>query len=365
MRIAYVITRSDALGGASIHVRDLSSSLIASGHEVRVFIGGEGVVTEALQKKEIPYAALKKLKRSVDPMADIQAIFELRSALKAFGPDIVSCHTSKAGLIGRIAGKLLGVPTIYTPHCWSFCDGFPHAGFYRWIEKIGAVFGPKIVMVSEWERQLGIEKAVAKTSKLITIHNGMPDIVDSLRAHPKIAPPTIAMIGRFEEQKNHRMLLMALSSLKDLDWKVQFIGNGPLEEEAKALSEELDIRDRIHFAGYRTDIAECLSKVQVFALISNWESFPRSILEAMRAGLPVITTDAGGSAEAVSNGANGYVVGLRDSALLESRLRTIIEDSELRQKMGNQSRERYEAFFTFDRMQQETLNLYNSSVRVY
>lgn len=360
MRIAYLLTRSDALGGATIHVRDLAMRLPQDGHEVMVFIGGTGMVTEELKGKGVSFKSLKFLQRSVHPYKDLRAILEVSVELKKFRPDVISTHTSKAGIIGRIAGSLLGIPTLYTPHCWSFCDGFPNAGFYRLVEKFGSLWGPKIIMVSEWERQLALAKNVASEKKLLTLHNGMPDLGEEFRADPMARPPKIVMIGRFEEQKNHRMLLEALYELRHAEWKLELIGNGPLQGEMEILAEKLGILGRVDFVGYRSDIAERLSDAQVFALVSNWESFPRSILEAMRAGLPVLTTAAGGSGESVLHGKSGYVVSLDDRDELVSSLEKLVTNASLRQEMGQCSRKRYEQFFTFERMCRETLEVYES-----
>lgn len=161
LRFAFVITRADAVGGASIHVRDVARMLIASGHETRVFLGGEGAVTDALRNESVPYTVIQGLVRNVDPLKDAGALLRLRTALKRFQPDLVSTHTSKAGVIGRVAAWSLGIPALYTPHCWSFVDGFPGAKFYLWAERVARPFGKRIIMVSEAERQDGLRHHVA------------------------------------------------------------------------------------------------------------------------------------------------------------------------------------------------------------
>lgn len=359
MRIAYILTRSDTIGGAVIHIRDMAASMSALGHETIVFIGGEGIAAKEIEANNIRVQSLRYLQRRVSPLNDFLAIFELRAALKKFAPDIVSAHTSKAGFISRISGWSLRVPTLYTPHCWSFCNAFPKARLYKWMEWIGGFFGPRIISVSQWEKDLAVQMRVIPEKKITNIYNGMPDIPESLRADTSNESPKITMIGRFEIQKNHEMLLRSLSRILDLDWSLDLIGDGPRFDKIQELAQQLGIEDRIHFAGWRTDIAERLSQVQIYALVSKWESFPRSILEAMRAGLPVVTTDAGGSSEAVLDGENGFVIGLQDEEALADRLRRLITDKNLRIRMGTISRDRYEKYFTFDRMCRENLAIYH------
>jgi glycosyltransferase involved in cell wall biosynthesis len=105
-----------------------------------------------------------------------------------------------------------------------------------------------------------------------------------------------------------------------------------------------------------------MSEHQTFVLASHWEGFPRSILEAMRAGLPVVATDAGGVSEAVVNNATGFVVDPGDVEALRARLRDLFLDRDLRSKLGAAGRKRYEQRFTFDRLVGETLNVYDEVV---
>jgi glycosyltransferase involved in cell wall biosynthesis len=110
------------------------------------------------------------------------------------------------------------------------------------------------------------------------------------------------------------------------------------------------------------DIAEWLAGSQIFVLISNWEGFPRSILEAMRAGLPVVATDVGGVSESVDDGVTGFLVPRGGTAELNDRLHRLIADPALRARMGALGRARYETHFTFEHMLRRTLNVYEDAL---
>ncbi len=112
MRIAYVITRSDDLGGAQIHVRDLASTLRESGHDVVVLAGGGGVLARQLTERGVEIVDLWHMARSLRPVRDLRALRELTGQLRRIRPDIISTHSSKAGILGRIAGRRLGIPTL-------------------------------------------------------------------------------------------------------------------------------------------------------------------------------------------------------------------------------------------------------------
>lgn len=360
LRIAFVVTRADSFGGASVHVRDLAAYFRARGHEVLVFLGGTGPVTDALKIAGVPFVALKHLGRPIKLGADLRAIGELRMELRKFQPDIVSTHTSKAGFLGRIASWSLGIPAIYTPHCWSFVEGFPGAHYYLWAERFARPFGRRIIMVSEAERQEGLSRKVGSTSHLVTVHNGMPDVGSTLRADPSRSTPRLVMVGRCEAQKDHLTLFHALGRLKKIAWTLDCIGDGPLRPQLESAALDLGIRERVNFLGYRRDVAEHLSRAQVFVLITHWESFPRSIIEAMRAGLPVIATGVGGTAEAVIDGETGFVVGRGDVDDLTERLEGLIQDASLRTKFGTAGRRRYETEYTLERMVRQTAQVWEA-----
>jgi glycosyltransferase involved in cell wall biosynthesis len=362
MRIVYVVTRSDAIGGAHIHVRDFTLALRNAGHDASVLVGGEGPVTQEFRDKGVPYESLRYLGREINPSDDVRAFWELRKALKRHRPDLVSTHCAKAGWLGRFAARTLGLPVIFTAHGWSFTDGITprKAWAYRWAERVAAPFADKIITVSEYDRALAIEQRVAAGHRVVAIHNGMPDIDDSLRADASAAPPRIVMVARFEPQKDHSTALTALAAVRDLPWEIEFIGDGPLLDSARGLAERLGVSERVHFAGARRDVAHRLASAQLFLLISNWEGFPRSILEAMRARLPVVASDVGGSRESVVDGETGFLVPRGNATMLAARLRMLLSDASLRARMGTRARHRYEEHFTAQRMFQRTLNVYEA-----
>lgn len=363
MKIAYVITRSDEVGGAHIHVRDLCSWLQDKGHEVRVFVGGDGPFIDLLEHVSVPYIRLNYMKRPISPFNDLASIRELARNLSRFNPDIVSAHSAKAGIIARLACWIGGFPCVFTAHGWSFTDGvkWPANLIFRLLERFLAPLSEFIITVCESDRTLALEKGIASPQKIWTIHNGMPQIdVSKLNAkHLKEKDsPTLVMVARFEEQKDHRTLIQALATLKDLNWNLQLVGDGPLLENIKVLANEYGVDDRIEYLGRRGDIPEILQRADIFVLSTNWEGFPRSILEAMRAGLPVVATKVAGIPESVSDAETGYLVPPRDSAALGEKIRKLLESEHLRVQFGEAGKERFHNKFTFEQMASSTLKLY-------
>jgi glycosyltransferase involved in cell wall biosynthesis len=362
VRLVYIVTRSDRIGGALVHVRDLALAMQQAGHEVTVLAGGTGCFTDQLRDRGIPYVTLRHLSRDISVVADACALFELRSVLKRLRPHLVSTHQSKAGWLGRLAARSLGIPVVFTAHGWSFTDGVPEgaATIHRWAERVAAPLADRIITVSDFDRALALRQRVATDHKLVSVHNGMPDVSPALRAAPERCPPRLIMVARFEAQKDHRTLLRALGALAHLDWSLELIGDGPLLPEARVLARTVGIADRVRFLGARDDVAQRLARAQLFLLITHWEGFPRSILEAMRAGLPVVASRAGGAAESVLDGETGVVVPPDNEAALRQALEPLLANAALRERLGAAGRQRYEASFTFDHMLDKTVAVYEA-----
>ena len=360
MKIAYIITRSDTVGGAQIHVRDLAKAMIHAGHEVNVLVGGKGPYTEQLKAEDITFHSLNHLVHPIHLHHDILGYKEIKTMLKELEPDVVAVHSSKAGVLGRLAAKQLKIPVVFTAHGWAFTEGVPKIKqfLYQHIERYVARFASRIITVSDYDRNLAISRRIASESKIQTIHNGVSDISTNLIAKPEIEPVRIIMVARFEKPKNHSLLLQALKSLQHLSWEVVFVGDGPLMSDVESETRELGLSSRVRFLGRRDDIPELLAHSQIFALISRWEGLPLSILEAMRAGLPVIASDVGGVKEAVVHEKTGYLISREDVTEIREYLNNLITNPQLRKEMGKNGRVQYEKAFTFDQMLKKTLQIY-------
>jgi len=269
-------------------------------------------------------------------------------------------HTAKAGFVGRLAARGLGIPIVYTPHGWSFTPGVPRvaAAVYAALERLAAPLADRIVNVCDFERQIALARRIGRPDRQVVVHNGMPDVPPVFRSDPTTDPPRLVMVARFESPKDHDTLLRALTTCQDLPWELQLIGDGPLQRACRARVADLGLTHRVIFAGARHDVAELLAQAQVFVLSTRWEGFPRSILEAMRAGLPVVASAVGGVHEAVADGLNGFVVPSGADEPLAARLRTLLGDPALRAGLGAEGRRRYETHFTFETMLARTLEVY-------
>jgi glycosyltransferase involved in cell wall biosynthesis len=167
------------------------------------------------------------------------------------------------------------------------------------------------------------------------------------------------MVARFSPQKDHQTLLQALASLQHLEWELDLIGDGPLIDRVKSLAVSLKLSGRTRFLGQRMDVESLLAQSQISILATNWEGFPLSILESMRAGLPVIASSVGGVEEAILDEETGYLVPRGDVAALRDRIRALVEAPDLRLRMGKLARVRYEQHFSLETAVRKTLDVYH------
>lgn len=361
MKIAYLITRSDTVGGAHIHVLDIATAATAEGHDVHVLVGGDGPYSTLLRERGIKVTNLRYLVRPIRPHIDALAVIECWQALRRLEPDILHTHSTKAGLVGRVAARAAGIPSVFTAHGWAFSEGIGAKArrLALLLERLAARLGDAIICVSEYDRELALELNVGNRELLTRIRNGVTDIGVKLRSdcvHDDIIK--IVSVARLDVQKDHELLIHALESLRDYPWKLELIGDGPLMEAIRAKVMTLRLEDRVAFSGLCRDVPLRLASSDIFVLVSNWEGLPLSILEAMRAQLPVVASNVGGVSESVVDGETGYLVPRGDKTLLAERLRRLLQDASLRIQMGKAGRATYEHEFSFDVMYRRTWEVY-------
>jgi len=367
LKIVQIITHMDTIGGAQVHVSDMCIRLKESGSDVYVIAGGGKNVYEALNEEGILFIYSKNLIRKLNVVSDIKSVLEIRKIVKKINPDIIATHSSKAGIVGRIAGWSLRIPTVFTAHGWSYTDGVSKRKkrFYILIEKVVARISSGVIAVSKYDEALALKHKVLPIRKITTIHNGVHDVEGDLKEQHIYSDdqPNIVMVARFALPKKQLQLLEALNHLQHIKWKICFAGDGPLLKEAQDYVQEMKLSDRVNFLGNCEDVTSLLFKSDLFILISDWEGLPLSILEAMRCGLPIIASDVGGVKEAVIQNENGFLIPKNDFKQLIEKLSYLLTDPLQRLKMGRRGRVIYEENFNFERMYEETLTYYKKVIQ--
>lgn len=364
LNVAYLVTRGDDIGGVQVHVRDLAAAMLAAGHAATVICGPPGIFTEELAERGIPFRCLPHLVRPVDPLRDAIALTELRAALREVRPDVVTMHSCKTRMLGCLAARATRSATVSTVHGWLLADGVPMVKrrFYAFCERQAARLTEAIVTVSHCDKELAVRHRITTPNGVTVVHNGMPDDAPRRDHEQASGPVRLLMVGRHSPQKDHETLLQALAQLRDKSWTLDLVGTGPDQTRHQAVARELGLADRVHFLGYRKDVAALMASADVYVLISNWEGLPLSIIEAMRAGLATVCSDVGGCRELVVEGDTGSLAKRGDAAMVAGHLATLIDSPDQRRRLGKAARLRFEEEFTFATMFNRTVSVYRRAV---
>ncbi|MDZ4168698.1 MAG: VanW family protein [Coriobacteriia bacterium] len=346
--------------GTARHVADLAAGLIARGTDVTVACPTSGMLPERARHDGASVVELA-MKREISPLSDARAFFRLMRLCRQLRPDVIHLHSSKAGFLGRLAGRMAGVPVVvFTPHCWSFQSASGRKRrIYLALERFASRFCDVTVTVSEQERREAVEEGVLSFDKVRVIHNGVgPRDFQAARSAVRDIP--FVSVGRLDEQKGYTYLLQALAGLEPGAQGISatLIGDGALRADLEREAAELGVTERVRFEGEHDDVGEYLRRSRAFVLSSLWEGLPYTIIEAMAAGLPVICTDVGGCSELVVDGQTGFVVPPRDPAALAQAMQRLLHDDLLRIAMGTAGYERARSLFRVETCVERNAELY-------
>lgn len=360
MKILYLITKSEA-GGAQTHVADLCNYFKSKGNEIVVMSSGDGWLKNECDKIGVKFVENKYFSNKAYPRKLFNAIKEIRKCVKEFKPDIVHCHSSSAGILGRLAikGK---IRTIYTAHGWGF-----NIGMKPWVkypvlllEKFCARYTDTYICVAEFVKQLGLKYHLAPESKFKVIYNGVKIElkVESLKL--KDDKTNLIFVGRLAEPKKPELTIEAISLLpEEIKNKINFsvIGDGPKRKMLEKMAQDKGVQIEFTGALTREQSINHLNQSDIFVFISSWEGFPYTILEAMSCDLPVIASGVGGISEAV-NESNGILV-KNEVRQIHDAILKLASDQELRLKLGEQGRQDIVVRFSLDQMLQKIEAIYS------
>ena len=345
MRVLQVITLCE-LGGAQTVVANIANS-ICDNHDVIVASGeGDGKMWHMLDKK-VQRVHCRHLKRDISLIDDLRTLYDLWKLGRLFKPDIVHLHSSKAGILGRLAFPSKKV--VYTVH------GFDTVRLanrkFLFLEKLMQRCCRAIVAVSEYDRRNLIAENIK--NNVSTVYNGTlpPAVTDDLSfGIPSKYKRTILCIARVSYPKNS-VLFMEVARLLP-EYAFVWIGNKEPVEGAP---------ENAFFLGNITNAAMYCSLADVFMLPSDYEGLPIVIIEAMSHGKPVVASNVGGISELVHNDVNGFTLENK-AAVFAEKIRYILEDSQVYDRMSKASEVMYEKDFTVEKMTGEYKKVYNSVI---
>ena len=327
-------------------------------YDIYVTSQPEGPLVEATRSRGYTHIALKFLRHPISPL-DILAFIEFYLICRKYKFDIVHTHSSKPGLIGRIAARLAGVPlVIYTGHGWTFHFGQTPLtyNFYMTLERIAAHFCDRVIFVSDSLRTFYVRRKMIKPDKAVTIRNALPPVfheqirIASLERNPVGKEVVIGSLLRFSEAKNIiATIQVAIKVCKARDdVRFIFIGDGELFELCRLMVQANRLEERILLPGWQNNTAAALAEMDAFLLYSVFEGFPLSIVEAMTSSLPVIGSDIPGIAELVDDTC-GWLIPFNQPALLERELLLILDNKNTLRTKGKAAYMKVTGLCSYDR----------------
>ncbi|MDD5130586.1 MAG: glycosyltransferase family 4 protein [Candidatus Omnitrophica bacterium] len=380
IKILYIITKLE-LGGAQKQLLSLIRGLNKQAYTVFLLTAKDGLlVEEALALDSLILHRAKFLERKINPLKDLLALIEIFNFIRKNQIQIVHTHSSKAGVLGRLAAALAGVKIIiHTVHGWSFHTHqfFIANRLYLFLEKICAFFTSKIIVVSNWDKNKGLDSSIGKKEQYVTIRYGIDyadfqkkESSDAVRRSLEVdaKDQVVGMIACFKPQKSPLAFVrLAFAVKKDLP-SVKFVlaGDGILFPEVLCLIKKLHLEGQVILTGWRRDIPEVLSCLDVFVLTSLWEGLPIVVLEAMASGVPVAATDTGGIREVVISGKTGYLSRAQDIDSLKNQVIELLKNNQKREEFIKSSRNLVSAKeFSTSTMVDMTEKLYCDLTREY
>ena len=363
MKLFYFITKSEN-GGAQTVLYELLRIHAQRGDTVMVMAHGQGWLAEKTRTLGFEYRENRSMQKTYNPFILLQALLVYRKVVTAFAPDIISCHSSFSGFIGRIS-IFNKYPVVYTAHGWGFTNG---TSFMRKCiaiagEWIAAFFCKKIICVSDFDKTIAIRYHVAPHHKIAVIHNGADvSLVKKIARNDQSV--VIGFLARFTRPKRQDVLLEAYLKLPQSirnRTRLTFIGGGNDQQVFHDRVVCSGMADHISISGElnREYALNLFASSDIAVLISDWEGFPMTIIEALQLGIPVIANRVGGIAEAVDDTVGRLLPAQPDSNALTQAIAELVEDIPLRAKLAIEAQVRG-MLFTTERMARETFTLYAS-----
>jgi glycosyltransferase involved in cell wall biosynthesis len=375
-RIAHVITESEPFGGAQRNTLLTVAGLARAGEATDLVCGPGGRLIDAAREAGVTVHVLDTLVRPIDPWCDLRALAALVRRCRAGRYDVVHTHSVKAGLLGRLAAWLTGVPLIvHTIHGVPFeIDGRARARAYLAYERLLAPVTHRVICVGELLRQEVAAWGVIPAAKLVTVYSGIAfDAYAPARPADEVkralglagAWPIVGTVGRLTACKAQADLVDAFARLapRRPAAALVLVGGGELHAALQRRARQRGVAARVRLLGERDDVPDLLPIFDVYAMCSRFEGVGRALTEAMYTARPIVATPVYGVKEMIRDGETGLVVPPGDPAALAAAIERLADDPALAARLGAAARARALAVMDSRRMVTAIHQLYEEDSR--
>jgi len=383
IKVLHIITRL-IRGGAEHNTLLSVKGLAKLGYDVSLAAGPsdkkEGDLELAYRQADIKLILLPTLIREISPLNDLITFFKLYIFIRKKRFDIIHTHVSKAGILGRWAAKIAGVPFIcHTTHGNIFAGYFnTHiTKFFILFNRLTVMITDKMITITDIGQKQWLDRGIGRPAQYITIYSGInldefnPENLNIRNKDLKKVLGfqeddfIIGNVGRMAPIKGHKYLIQAASSIIEQIPKAKFliVGDGPIRDEMEAFAKKLGLDKHVVFLGMRENVPELLSIMNLFVLPSINEGMGRALVEAMAMGLPCVATSVGGVIEVVKDGETGLLVHAKDSKALAGAITRLANDAELSKRLAQTAQKRARLVFGSQTMVDKISSVYQSLIK--
>lgn len=386
-KVLLIITQP-TWGGAQRHIFDLALGLKEEGFKVVVGTGKpkssakeDSLLIEKLREKEITTQIFSHLTRPIRPLSDIRAIFEIFSFLQKNKINILHLHSSKAGVVGAVAGFLARTPRrLFTAHGLVLNEPLPRYlhGLYYILEWISFRLSHHIITVSDFDRHIALKSRLTSPLKISTIWNGIDQKVFTTSLLPKetarrkilsLFPHSIdeknfiiGTIAHFYKNKGLSFLVSAAEIVVKSFPQAHFVIIGSEGSERASIEQkikECSLEKNIHLLGFIENPESLLNSFDLYVSSSLKEGLPYSLISALSAEVPIVATQVGGCSEIIINEENGLLVPPADAPVLASAISRFLISPHLKEKTRENNKVRSSLFSLFE-MIDKTITIYDN-----
>lgn len=329
---------------------------------------------------ELKQLGIKNYAVDMSRRISLKPIRQIKEIIQNNEIGLLHSQGARADFFARIAGRLSGVTHIICTVAMpveGFDVGLLQKKIYRFMDQLTERYVKRFLVVSDSLKQMLMERRGIPVHQVVRIYNGIelsgyhPDdsggSFRSIRKEYNIEEDVflIGTVGRMVWQKGFEYLIECVPEIVKAfpRAKFLFVGDGPLRESLEALSEELRVRDNLIFTGFRSDIKEILSAIDILVIPSLLEGFPMITLEAMAMAKPIVATNIDGITEQITNGVNGILVLPKNPSALAKAAIRVLNDRKLATTIGLSARKRVEQEFSVEKMVAETEKVYLSLLK--